>query len=182
MAAATNVAAELSSLTGQTWTTTQPDHRGVYLTREDDGLTLWLIAGWGRPNISLSLTREEMSQRHSYSDPEIPEIGVNFLTRTAAIVAREIVRRLLPDAEVYRVELAGRIARANAYHSSVTDNMTRLTDAADGVLTRVREDSADVRSGEVWGSVRVSSESVTLELRSLPIELAARVLALLGGI
>lgn len=185
LAAAREVAEELTEETGTTWTAREAEHYGAYLVRTSDRLTLWLHQDHTQAQrIALSPTREEHHQNRTYSEGALPEIGCAYRTKGPNAVARDILRRLLPEAEVRLATLRDRVARQDAYYDRVRANVVRLTEAAPaGVVARLDGDgpgALDVRTGETFGRVKVLEGSVNLDLHAVPVETAAAILRLLG--
>ncbi len=115
------------------------------------------------------------------------EISV-AIARGPAVIAKEITRRFLPH-YLHVLALANaKVASDNVYANAVRANLVRLCKAADPPVSfddTNRWDTREVTSlsiGEVYGTIHASKDTATLELRSLTIAQAERILqALVTG-
>lgn len=127
------VAAELSSLTGTTWLaaphSSESSDTSFTLRRPSDNLSLWLDFGraqWKGGKASVGLKRPLGSNRDwvgaywpSGAAVECPSVGFSA-EKTPAAVAKDIVRRLLPDAEAVLPLLLAAVAAHEAYNVKVS--------------------------------------------------------------
>ncbi len=109
-----------------------------------------------------------------------PEINVSA-SRSVTAISKDIERRLLPDYEGALAYCQKQIKLDDNFEQETNDNFAL-------VLRRKPNDEENrskrgeiVFPGEGWGHVQVSSDSATIELRSIPVELAARIVDILQG-
>lgn len=166
-----------------------------------DGLKLVCVAGsYGNDNrirVMHSRPRDDISNGGGYveiweaaplsgriADPSITVAD----TKTAAQIAADITRRLLPEAErVFRL-VSARIAKSNAHRAaraSLSDRFAAALGhgpctgqhiARDADPTFDLNDNANTFS-RGYGNARVNGDSVTFELRSVPAEKAVALAA-----
>lgn len=164
MATVTDIAEELTKLTGDNWTGYEDNYSIKFLNRESDGLELVLTKDWrGKHEIRLNLSKDQFSAKFQYSDPATPEIGNSWNMRNAESVAKDIVKRLLTDAKAMHDELNKR-ADANKKY----ENRTQTTQAALGLAFHNGTASFMPANKNAWArDIRVSGESISMELSSL---------------
>jgi hypothetical protein len=123
-----------------------------------------------------------------------PSINVS-LDRGYEVIARQIVTRFLPEYTRIWELIKAKIAQQDAYQNQMAENWKRIAESGLVVRAGRHQDEyradvrigvgADRKAGDLsggYGDVRMSSsDSVQIELRSLPIETALRVLAALKG-
>lgn len=160
------------------------DHRGVYLDGPD-GSRLFLALDWRNAD------RVEISgvyPRHQAYGVERYKIGVGR-TRGPVVIAREITRRLLPG---YLTELA-RVRADVDEHATMRDKRqtvaTEFAALVGGTVDKIEDSSTQSRirwfhsSGENYGNANIDyrGDSVSIDIRSLPVGVARQVFALIGG-
>jgi len=108
-------------------------------------------------------------------------IGVD---RTPEQAAKDIARRLLPVYLTQLAECLERVAAANAYQETTARNLQALADLLGVPLSKGNglRDTAHTlyiraNDDDAYGDVKVSGDSITVELRNLSLEQAQRVLA-----
>jgi hypothetical protein len=116
----------------------------------------------------------------------IPSITV-AATKTGAVIAADIRRRLMDAYESLRLAIEQRHAAANAHEAATGDAFTRLA-AETGA--RISEngagkhlhwpDSRATGNGYIWNE-QVDGEKVSLDLRSLPVDIAIQIINLVHG-
>lgn len=128
LARAARIAEHLTAETGDTWLASTPPYRGAYLIR-DDGLSLWVANPWRqgetRGTASLNIPEALVPHRLPYSDGPRPEVGVT-LDRDPRRVARDLIRRLIPDAEAYQAKLLARKSESDAHEAKLAAVESRL--------------------------------------------------------
>jgi len=153
----------------------------VGATRASDGLTLSVTrAAWNAPEgkVEVRLSGEGVSRNGAVRyDETIPSVNVS-LTRPAATVARDLSRRLLPDAEAFWAVIRERNAASQAWESQVEANRERL-----GVRQVNGSDYIDLppTSSAYVRDVRVNSDTVSFSLHYLTVDEALAVLAIVRG-
>lgn len=134
---------------------------------------------------------------HGFSSPSdvretSPSVNI-ALDKGHEKIAKDITRRFLPDYFRVYAKIEEKIAADNAYADRKGQNWRRMVDA--GLITNPRERSGGDPCGDArvkgqdgynydagYGTVTMSGEnSVTIELRSLPVDTAIRVLKALKG-
>lgn len=180
-----DIAPAVASALGEGWTATQFEHN-------ENAATLSGPAGaevfiWTNAYPHCHQRAEIVGQypEHKPYDVKRHKITVS-LDKTAEQIARDITRRLLPD---YLPDLARALeaqASHEAYVRRVADNAATLTASPvveGGPTHRSTETRQDYRltvpAG--WGTLQVMGDTATIELHSLPVDVAARVLAALEG-
>ncbi len=159
-------------------------HRGVYLDGPN-GARLFLALDWRNSDrLEVSGIYPRGTQLHNV---ERHEIGVRR-DRGPAVIAREITRRLLPG---YLTDLE-RVQADNDERATMRDRRQsvarELAELAGGTVDAQddRSTQAGVRwfhnNGDSYGDVRINyrADSVSIDIRSLPVEVARDVLALIG--
>jgi len=162
---------------------------------DTDATTDWayrlVLAGdTGQPPVNLSLsrtgahysmTKDEDEAYARYRDT-LPMIGQDW-NRPADALARDIVRRLIPKITAFQAELAPRIARAKLWRTNVDANKQTLCQAGAVKVPagyNTTDDLTVKTPGTGYTTIHVSETSVSIDLRSLPVELAARIVTLLA--
>lgn len=114
------------------------------------------------------------------------EISV-AIARGPAVIAKEITRRFLPHYLHVLALAEAKVLADTAYETDVRLNLLRLAHAAgttvafDDTNRWDKREAFSLSIGEVYGTVHASTKTATLELRSLTIEQAEKVLRLLKG-
>ncbi len=113
---------------------------------------------------------------------EAPSVNVSA-TREPVAIARDIVRRFLPAyTEIYRACIAKQ-QQQNAYRTNVNNTAAQLAALIPGAELRERDSVKSVHfysTGHGYGDFSPSSDTVNMDLRSLPVALARRIAALIG--
>jgi hypothetical protein len=140
------VAAELSSLTGTTWLASPNSSESLdvpfTLRRVSDNLSLWLDFGraqaWNGGKAGVGLKRPFGTNRHwveaywpSGEKVETPSIGFSA-EKTPAVVAKDILRRLLPDAEAVLPLILAAVA-AHEAHDVRVSTASKIAEGLDSV-------------------------------------------------
>lgn len=154
--------------------------------KRDDGLVLSVHAGGyhgaGKVNISLSRPTGKNNARvdvwegsNHLSDPSINASD----TKTPEQIARDIARRLLPDAEKVFLLVNERIAADKAYHDKRAALVTDLCSVVNAELPTQNREIVNLGNDAAhgYGHFRVSSDTVDFELRSIPADKARILLA-----
>lgn len=95
-------------------------------------------------------------------------------------VAREIMNRLLPEAEKRRAEEAAKKKREQDYADKVEAAKVRILDACPNVKRTVHSDNLQVACEDGWvHDFRVNDTTASLELYSMPIDVIIDVLKVL---
>lgn len=96
-------------------------------------------------------------------------------------IAKDIKRRFLPEYQRIFEKIEAKIAQDLLYESTKDANFNSLLAAGPSILKRgYGTQKAVLDIGEGWGGVEMeSSSTVKIELRSIPIELALRLIATL---
>ena len=194
-----NVTAEL----GAPWTFKEPEEKGwsMYAQRPDGAKLYFSLDGPytynnpSRVNISGSIN---IGGEHSRAFVTVYEKSANgtgweratpgsisvAIERGAAVIAKEIKRRLLPEYERVFALAVAQVAADKKYKEDKASNLQRLATAS-GVLLREyqgrTEENFHVSFKEAYGLVTTSNNTATIELRSLTIEQAELVLRALRG-
>ena len=167
-----NVPAIMAELPG-TWTILPAGNEWYLTARRADGLELGFHTEWNqttRARVSVHGAHEHVRYNESR-----PAINVT-VTRKASTVAADIMRRLMADAETFHATIVDRIAMADAYENRISENREALEEAGGVAL---ENDRPRIHIGNTWGDVRVSRDSVTLELHDLTVDQAGAILALI---
>lgn len=169
----------------QQWKT-ETDDWYAYAIRAD-GLTLHFNTSHQSKNrlaIRMSIHTGDLNKFfRSYSNDSVPEITVAG-TKTSAQIASEITRRLLPDADKLYTALLERKAVSDAYNARCVAVQKQMIDASNGILSAT--ESRDGHGFDAYRSLSVrgwymnnsyaSADTVQLEFRSLPVELAEAII------
>jgi hypothetical protein len=162
------------------------DQVGEYIDGPD-GATLWLHRFWrdeSRIVVSGDWPRTAGGQLPKRYSEKLPSITVAD-SRSPQAIARDITRRFLPDYQAKLAEFRQRVADDNAYHKAVADLSARMAKALGLEVTDMKtQREGQLRlygalSGDAWGDIEVSRDSVTLKLHSLTPEKAEAILGLL---
>lgn len=163
----TDAEALAENLTGS-WEVTQESPGAIILTRAD-GLALALSGNDGKTHVSLT----GLPHEHVRYNEKRPSINVTLTPARVRIVARDIAKRLLPDAEALWTTVQARIKDRHTYDTE------RLLIAAQLGVTIDDNGHARINEGAVWGDVDVYGDSVKLSLHSLAPEQAVAIMSLL---
>lgn len=172
------VATELSKLTGEPWVCDHgPDTYGGTLIRGSDGLQVNVGRGpWGKPDvITVTGTFEARYQDRPY-DTNYTKINVNRL-RGPEVIAREIVRRLLPLHEPEHVRVAEAHARSEAWRASVNGDAESLAAILPHGYTekdgRFATRGIDLGAGYIgYVDGQAHQDSVTMKISGIPFFVA----------
>jgi hypothetical protein len=113
-------------------------------------------------------------------DGKEPEIGV-AVSRGAAVVAKEITRRLLPEVERITAAMKEKVVDQLAYQAETLRNAERFAEAVggevrtDGGYSTGREVSVYANGTGAYISARVSGDSVRMEHFTVDIDTALAV-------
>jgi len=156
--------AELTAEYGEDWEIAGPDARRFDVHVMDRrGAKKVIARGIVEPN------GNHGAQAYTEGNPSIQVA----LDRGVKVIAKEIIRRVLPDYERVFLENRRRMAEANEYAGKLAANRERMAGAF-GLTLNARERESE----QFWACghrVQVSGSSVTLELRGLPVGVAMRV-------
>ena len=101
--------------------------------------------------------------------------------KNAECIARDIQRRLLPDVMKYKAVADERTNQHNQYKGKQAGNKKRLSDILP--MWSNDDNSESMRFSldkcDAYGSIQVSSDTVKIEISSLPINLACKILEIL---
>lgn len=128
------------------------------------------------PNGSRDVLRYDENGRHVINVSE---------SRGAAVIAREIARRLLPAYLEQLADVNGRIARQNAAATLRAETIESLARDFKGSVASNGHKPNEARFGhgsrDYYGSVEIrhDSKSVDLEIHGLPVDLARKIAAIL---
>jgi hypothetical protein len=162
---------EIARELGDRWTDVVEDGERRKL-RDPSGMMLYVSAGWQNGKITIGLSTTGYHDNLPYR-LAVPSININP-ARGATAIAKEIVRRLLPDAAIYYEAMVAAKARDEAYKAKKAAALTELA----GVFGFAANDRqlADGRVHEFLGRVTViiqtGSTTADLEFRSLSVETA----------
>lgn len=162
---------------------------GFLASREDaallreDGLQLVVLESWDTPEgkITVRLSVGGNEWDHIRYGEAVPSINVSP-TRKPEVLARDIERRLIPDAEEFRQVILERVARWDEYHRKVDALREQLlaTGAVDEPGGTRRADRLYLkRDAGRYGYVTHGDDYAKFEM-TLPAEDAIWVLALLA--
>ena len=137
----------------------------------------------GERRLILTAATDAFSRARRWTGEPAPAITVSA-ARPAEIIAREIVRRLLPEAQRYWERQEEREARLVAYETATAETVQRLT--VIGITfsegTRYPTDS-DVRLYAYLDALRIEAkvygDTVDLDLKGLSADLAMALLSAL---
>ena len=180
-----HIAGHLDKLTGDKWEPEpegyeRPDHT-FYVIREKDGLKIWIAPPDWRGNkarqkfrYSRPRSKEGVVCIHGHdSDPSITVAA----DKSPEAMAKDITRRLLPDADALHTIVLEKIAALDASLNAQAAAVSRLAAVA-GVP--VQGNQALFRLGNYRHTVRVNqSGTVEIDARGLTAEQAERLIALL---
>ena len=184
----TTLAAGICQELGQGWAVKPCDLEHLVKFVHDDGHGLAIHATWdgpGRLSISGEYPRDAKSNtcygrsviRYNGSLPKITVAD----TKTAKQIAGDIKRRLLPEyLEIYKkaVERKASADKYEAAQGSVLDRLARIAPSLH--VDRERKVFSDYRSeGGYVTNGQASDDSVSMDLRSVPVEKAEAILRLL---
>ena len=161
-----------------------------------DNVPSWYLAGPDGERIDLSINRNKLDKLNisgsvpnrnpdnSWDEGAGVEIQVTH-ARGVEVIAREISRRFLPD---YRVALATATERRNnaiRYRDNKREVKARML-AAFGQTEREQDRDRELvhisgLPNVAYGNAQCSGDSVTLNLGSLPVDLAVAVAGLVKG-
>ena len=153
-------------------TITRPDGAGLHLSRE---------YRTGRYQWSGTYPRDTKGQDHMPYNATRPSITTSP-DKAPEQAARDVTRRLLPEYLALLEQCQARVAQANDYATTTARNAAKLAAMLNTVPDeRPRNGDACVRfhRGEYYGDVTVNGESIRIDVRSLTVEQAARVLRVL---
>lgn len=198
------IAGALTRITGNDWAVTKDRNQNEHLTRED-GLELWLrIGGYGNEgkaaiHFSRPVGRDGRSPtlwpKTGGGTIGNPSINVS-LSKPANTVAKDIVRRMLAEAEVVFKLANESIAQTNNHLDGREKAILAIASVAGGEPERHYQSKE--LTGEVdpykcagavsfrekgYGKISVSSaDSISLELTSMNFETAEKVVAAVRNI
>ena len=128
--------------------------------------------------ISGNFPRTDKGERidpYEYNE-ERHEISVS-IAKTPEQIARDIERRFLPRYRELLRRVKEKVAQSNEYAVACARNLERIKG---GKLTEEEEKGYIMHlSGEIFGEIRVHGETVRIELHSVPIEAAQRIVRIL---
>ncbi len=164
---------------GEGWTAEARAHNDV-LVSPDMRLYCRLGSYGSNRHLHIMLDTQGLSQYRGYGY-DIPDIGVNP-DRSPESIARDIQRRLLPDARRVYAELKVAGQRDAEYNDKRYATLAKVSTAI-GIMPRKPLSSHDYQAYGSIGSVNVEahcdSETVRLDLRSLPVALAVNILCMI---
>jgi hypothetical protein len=190
-----DVAAHLT--TRGPWSVQPAEHDNVVI-KSEDGPSLWIRgpgtygSDKGKFSIHVNYPKDHTGREvYPYmNEPRATSINV-AATKTAKQIAGDIERRLLPVyLSIWDTQLA-RVNDANTYEVNRQASIDRLVKATGGKVTRNEHDKTKVHldwisrpafntKGYVT-NVQVSDKTVQLEVRSVPIDVAIKILNLVHG-
>ena len=157
---------------------------GVVGVRPSDNLRLfiWTATNRGKFEVTHSL-RNELHEVKSYDERRL-EIGMSW-SKTPKQIAKDIQRRLLPDAEAQYERVSKRLAEHQRFETAKGETYKRMTTAL-GVNPSEWEIERDTVTKYQIGSYRVeakvnSADSVEIEIRYLNAEQAEKILKVLAN-
>ncbi len=123
-----------------------------------------------------------LPETNNYRTDDINDDVINVsMAKEPAKIAGDIRRRLLPIYQQHLAEALKRLDRHYAYHAA-RDKVLSTVLGRDITEGERREGKSSFHEGEFgasWGTVTAREEDVFLELRSVPVDTAAKILALL---
>lgn len=192
------IAIELNDLTPHTWEASVDQYDNISIIAKN-GLELWLRFGGygneGKIRIGYCRPRDNAGQPVSVwskvagggqiSDPSIKVSE----SKNADVIAKDIVRRLLKEAEVVHGLVKERIAADDAYRAKKANLANRLAEVSgapviksshDGYPTidlyaGLKDETGNLRLG--YGNITISSDSADFKLSSVPPDLACSIAA-----
>ncbi len=172
------LATEVASTLGYTVDndSTFDGYRGIYLDGPD-GERLFFAPDW-RNEKRLEVSGVYPREANNVIRVAHLNIGVGR-DRGAAVIAREVTRRLLPT---YTAELT-RVREAVAAHGAAAakrrEAAVRIQEAFPAGQASWREDEVSVRTTNTggWGNIRVNhaADTVSLDLHNVPTDLAVKI-------
>lgn len=164
-----------------------------------DGLNLWFYSRYNTPDNNLITVKYGNTEKsyvtvyENHNKLDYPSINVSA-DKEASKIAKDIVRRLLPDAEKVHKLVLEKVAAENAFFDGKTKTINDLASICNTAPNR-RHNNNDI-TGEVspyegikqfsncgYGEFKVNSEnSVTLKLESMSKNVALKVAAALREI
>lgn len=189
------IARELNDLTPHNWKGVQDEHGNLSIVAEN-GLELWLRFGGygneGKIKIGYSRPRDRKggyvtiwSKVAGEGQINDPSIKVSE-SKNADVIAKDIVRRLLSDAEAVHLlvkeaiksnesyeDKKGALAEelANVCHSEARNVGDGLTPSID-LYKGIKKQASDYRLG--YGTITVNGDSADFKLSSVPAEMAKK--------
>jgi hypothetical protein len=164
------------------------------LVRVSDGLEIYMTQPWNKrgPNGKLEIKQAYKSEAWKipasgeYADPTdyntvLPSIGASA-SKSPDKIARDIVRRLLPDAEAMHTKALERVSKSSEYHDTQAANMAALglePQRGDRGAPRYEADLGSYAAGGPRATVKTYTDDVSIELSGLTVEEAKAVLAAL---
>jgi hypothetical protein len=154
------------------------------------GPALWLHYNWrdeSRIVVSGEYPRGTDRQIPTRHNETLPEITISA-SRSPEALAKDIVRRFIPDYIKLWDDFQNRVKADLDYHQGQDATLERLA-VAGGVKVESIKCFADRNGrgrisgglfGGVWGEVEAYPDSVTLKLHSLSVEQAEKIIALLA--
>lgn len=190
-----DLATELSKLTNGGWDATVDNNGNHIVTEKVSQLAFYCrVGGYGNEGkIKIVYDRPRdlqnewvyIYQPNGGGQVADPSIKVSD-TKTTAVIAKDMVRRLLNESKALHIRVMSRIADNNAYinkRSSLANELAAICNAKvsnaetspsinpyESILPR-----AGVRCG--YGNISVSSDSADLKLTSLPPVVAKEIVA-----
>jgi len=126
----------------------------------------------GRVRFSVSYPQPKIGEANTYglADPE----ATMTLEKSAADLARDVQRRIMPIYEGAMKEVRERNARQELFHATREDNLRMILGQRRLSEYEKRTGQATFNRGDVRISVEAYDRTMDLELRRLPVRLAAR--------
>jgi hypothetical protein len=191
------LSADIAAALPGDWTVVdRDDHtvRGTHFVRAD-GLDIYIRdGGWGDEG-KLTFAQHyrteawKVEATGSYADPtrydtNLPKIRAAN-TKKAVVLARDIAKRLLPDAEEMHTKAVASKAGSDKYHAKRKANLEALgfpvartpSYTSDGPVYEAELGS--YRAGGARGKVEAQADEVRITLENLTVEQAKAVLAVL---
>jgi hypothetical protein len=195
-----SLAAAIAKELGAPWTYTRPTDPDtyVYIVGENGARIYVALSGsYDNPDrveisgyLNIGRNRQyvnvyEKSASGGWDRASVPSISV-ALKRGPEAITKEIQRRFLPEyLRIFALALA-QLQKDNERDTRVLDNLKRLGKIVNAHVKEDRDNghgyieeqrtSVSIGYINVYGTITVSSDTATLELRSLTIEQAERVL------
>lgn len=175
------------------WMTREIDAERISIMRDDNlKLTFLIGRGWaksGKIYVCFSRPRDKQNNfievYEGNTRLQDPSINVSA-SKSAEQIAADITRRLLPDAERVFALVNERIHAANTYEFKCNSLMQDLCDIVNGpnfVLSKHEIESKQINLGGVsaggYGTAKISSDSVSFSLSSIPADKARELVAFL---
>ena len=162
----------------------EPDERLghlVHLVKGQDRLTLLGSFASVAGRAVVTVCEPDTDHRGRLSRRSRPEITVSML-RDPRAVARDIERRLVPDALAFLVECRAEIAELDAADAARRDAVGRLLEEVPDARVRHFDGSSEIRFDRpVPGLVKLggAAQLLGIELKYVPVDTARRLLAAL---